>query len=123
MQIKLLVVILDCGDGLSSVEGKGGVRGDTWMGDLWFAERKANVSNINRQPKLTSARIFISLSIPLFVQLVKYARWLVTDFPSLTILGPFSLSHELATDFSRFLENSNSKLFWSCRVRFQVRYQ
>ena len=59
---------------------KGGVRGDTWMGDLWFVERKANVSNINRQPKLTSARIFISLSIPLFVQLVKYARWLVTDF-------------------------------------------
>ena len=31
------------------------VKGDTWMGDLWFAERKANVSEKNRQPKLTSA--------------------------------------------------------------------
>ena len=68
---------------MSSVEGKGGVRGDTWMGDMWFAERKANVSKINRQPKLRSARIFIPVSIPLFVQLVKYARWLVTDFTSL----------------------------------------
>ena len=105
-----------------SAEGEGGEKGDTWMGDLWFAERKANVSKTNRQQKLISARIFIPLSIPLFVQLVKYARWLVTDFPSLTILGPVSLSHELATDFSRFLENSNSKIFWSCRVRFQVRY-
>lgn len=46
----------------------------------------------------------------MFVQLVKYAPWLVTDFPSLTILGPVSLFHELAPDFSRFLENSNSKL-------------
>ena len=73
---------------MSSVEGKGGVRGDTWMGDLWFAERMANVSKKNRQPKLISARIFISLSIPMCVQLVKYVRWLVTDFPSLTILGP-----------------------------------
>ena len=27
------------------------------------------------------------------VQLVKYARWLVADFPSLTILGPVSFSH------------------------------
>ena len=27
MQIKLVVVILDCGDGLSSVEGEDGVRG------------------------------------------------------------------------------------------------
>ena len=108
---------------MSTVEGEGGVRGDTWMGDLWFAERKANVSKKNRQPKLISARIFISLSIPMCVQLVKYARWLVPDFPSLTILGPVSLSHELATDFSRFLENSNSKIFWSCKVRFQVRYQ
>ena len=35
---------------------------------------------------------------------------------SLTILGPVSHSHELATDFSRFLEKSNSKQFWSCRV-------
>ena len=76
-----------------------------------------------RQPKLISARIFISLSIPMCVQLVKYARWLVTDFPSRTILGSVSLSHELATDFSRFLENSNSKIFWSCRVRLQVKYQ
>ena len=108
---------------MSSVEGEGGVRGDTWMGDLWFAERKANISKINRQPKLTSARIFFPLSIPMFVQLVKYARWLVTDFPSLTIFCPVSLSHELATDFSRFLENSNSKIFWSCKVRLQVRYQ
>ena len=33
----------------------------------------------------------------------------------LTILGPMSRSHELTTDFS--------KPFWSCRVRFQVRYQ
>ena len=106
---------------MSSVEGKGGVRGDPWMGDLWFAGQKANVSKKNRQPKLTSARIFIPLSIPMFVQIVKYARWL--DFPSLTILGPVSLSHELATDFSRFLENSNSKIFWSCTVRFPVRYQ
>ena len=55
------------------------------MGDLWFAGRKANVSKKNRQPKLISACIFISLSIPMCVQLVKYARWLVTDFPSLTI--------------------------------------
>ena len=52
MQINLVVVILDCRDGLSSVEGEGGVRGDTWMGDLWFAERKANVSKKNRRPKL-----------------------------------------------------------------------
>ena len=35
---------------------------------------------------------------------------------SLTILGPVSHSHELATDFSRFLEKSNSKQFWICRV-------
>ena len=35
---------------------------------------------------------------------------------SLTILGPVSHSHELATDFSRFLEKSNSKQFWNCRV-------
>ena len=33
----------------------------------------------------------------------------------LTILVPMSRSHELTTDFS--------KPFWSCRVRFQVRYQ
>ena len=108
---------------MSSVEGEGGVRGDTWMGDLWFAERKANVSNKNRQPKLISARIFISLSIPMCVQLVKYAPWVVTDFLCLPILRPVSFSHELATDFSRFLENSNSKIFWSCKVRFQVRCQ
>ena len=73
---------------------------------------------IDTKTNITSARIFISISISLFVQLVKYARWLVTDFPSLTILGPVSLSHELATDFSRFLENSNSKILRSCRVRF-----
>ena len=106
---------------MSSVEGKGGVRGDTWMGDLWFAERKAKDKSTTKTNN--TCTYFCPLSIPMFVQLVKYARWLVTDFPSLTILGPVSLSHELATDFSRFLENSNSKIFWSCRVRFQVRYQ
>ena len=111
-----LLLLFYTRDGLSSVEGKGGVRGDIWMGAGLLSERQI------RQPKLISARIFISLSIPMRVQLVKYARWLVTDFPSRTILGPVSFSHELATDFSRFLENSNSKIFWSCRVRFQVRY-
>ena len=42
---------------------------------------------------------------------------------SLTISQPISRSHELANDFSRFLEKSTSKTFWSCRVHFQVRYQ
>ena len=103
---------------MSSVEGKGEVRGTLgWVTCGLLSERQI------REPKLISARIFISLSIPMCVQLVKYARWLVADFPSLTILGPVSFSHELATDFSRFLENSNSKIFWSCKVRFEVRYQ
>ena len=43
---------------------------------------------------------------------------------SLTISQPISCSHVLATDFSRFLEKSNSKIiFWSCRVGFQARYR
>ena len=51
-------------------EGEGGGKGGTWMGDLWFAERKAHVPKINREPKLRSARI-------LFHLLFKNARWLV----------------------------------------------
>ena len=44
-----------------SAEGESGEKGDTWMGDLWFAERKAHVPKINREPKLTSARILFHL--------------------------------------------------------------
>ena len=55
-----------------SAEGEGGGKEDTWMGDLCFAERKAHVAKINREPKLTSAR-----SIPRFGQLVKHALWLI----------------------------------------------
>ena len=111
MQINLVVVILDqrwfvvCG-------GEGWGKG--WHLYGWpvvcWAEGKCFKEKSTTKTNITSARIFIPLSIPLFVQLVKYARWLVTDFTSLTILGPVSLSHELAPDFSRFLENSNSKL-------------
>ena len=52
------------------------------------------------------------------------------DLPSLKTLSRVSqfhdlshCSHELGTDFSPFLGKSNSKKFWSRRVRFQVRYQ
>ena len=36
---------------------------------------------------------------------------------------PISRSHMLATDFSCFLEKSNSKKSWNHRVCFQVRYR
>ena len=48
----------------------------------------------------------------------------ILDLPSLTTLlwvsrlKDVSPSHELATDFSCFLEKSNCKTFWSCGVRF-----
>ena len=60
MQIKLVVVILDW-KWLLVAEGDVGGKGDTWMGDLWFAELKANVPKRNREPKLTSARILFHL--------------------------------------------------------------
>ena len=44
--------------------------------------------------------------------------WSASDLP-LTILEPVSRSHDLTTDFLRFLEKSNSKKLWTCRVRFQ----
>ena len=38
-----------------SAEGEGGGREDTWMGDLWFAERKAHVPKLLRaKPKHAS---------------------------------------------------------------------
>ena len=72
---------------------------------------REHIARTNTSISIVSSTMFVHVSLKIYL--------------SLTILGPVArapTSWQLI-NFSRFLEKSNSKKFWSFGVRFQVRYQ